>query len=67
VRQTAALAAAAALWRRGKIIVLAIISDNEQILSLIEEYLANIDESAYDARVFDNREDAEKWIASIVG
>ncbi len=66
-RQTAALDDAASLWRRGKTIPGAIIADNEEILSLVEEYLANIDESTYDARVFDNREDAEKWIASIVG
>ncbi len=66
-RQTAALDAAASLWRRGRTIPGAIIADNEEILSLVEEYLANIDESTYDARVFDNREDAEKWIASIVG
>ena len=66
-RQTAALDDAASLWRRGRTIPGAIIADNEEILSLVEEYLANIDESTYDARVFDNREDAEKWIASIVG
>ena len=65
--QIAALDDAASLWRRGKTIPAAVISDNEEILSLLEEYLASIDESTYDVRVFDNIEDAEKWIASIVG